>query len=251
MKTGGTYGDEALWAYLHGELEPARREGLAAAARSDSELARRLRAARRMDRLLRKALGGAAGAADLEEEALAAWERERERERDAACGADAGAGRRVTASRWGWWTAAAAAAVLALAVPVLRTPRGLAWAPPEYRPLVLRGEGAGADGGGVGAAEAGRAQAALRAAVEREARARGVALPAGVTVAFRVQALRGGALSVCVAAQARAGGELGVWGGDYTGMASFLSHVEASAARMVEDLGRHAALAGAGGRGRP
>ena len=260
MNTDVSDAAETIWAYLHGELSDEGRLSFEKEMALDPSLRSRCEEARQLNLLLASALPSLEPydvAIDaLADQALAAWESEQA----AASTPVSGPSRALPSpSRWAWVfrrpamgvTGLAAAAALVLAVtPVLRTPRGVSWSEPVFAPLALRGPGAQPQPGrhGMAAGSAKRCQEALVAAVARTAAARGVALPAGLVFSLRMQELREGAFSVFVQARLRDGRAAGEWSGDYSGLETFLSQADASAARMVETLASFSGFEGGGRR---
>jgi hypothetical protein len=252
---------EAIWAYLHGELDEAGRHALEQGLSTDAGLRAQLERARRLDLLVREALPrlvGADGQADadaaLAEEALAAWEREQPAA--ATPVPNPAPARWPRAYRFSQFrrpalgiAGLAAAALLILAVsPAWMAPRGLRWETPTFVPLAYRGavEPAGAPALDPGAAQ--RCQQALVAALARATASRGQTLPSGLALSLRLQELRNGAFSVCVQARLRSGRAVGEWSGDFSCMEAFTGQVDSSAAAMAEELDMLSGAEGVGGR---
>ena len=243
MNAEATNPVEAIWSYLHGESSAEERRSFELALKQDQALRERFEEACRMDRLLRSTAPSETESAALDalaEQALSAWEREQ-----AVASDPFAVARRAAFPRWGWLRGvgrpavglagvAAAAVILVLLSPVFRTPNGVSGSEPVFTPLALRGPAAPAGGHALDAGSAKRCQAALMAALKRSAEARGVALPPGLVISFRMQELQGGTFSVSVQAQLKGGASVGEWSGDYSSVESFLKHTDASAGRMVE-----------------
>ncbi len=240
MNTETDRSDERVWRFFHGELDEAGRSALKRDCAADPALRRRMEQAAGIDGMLRDLLpelekGAPASGEEWAAQVQSAWEREQPRaERAEPFPARGVWVRRARPAAFGL-AGLAAAAVLVLALyPAMWAGRGVAWSAPEFSPLALRGAEPPAGVRSVGADDARRCQAALRAAVEASAAERGIALPPGLAFTFRVQELRDGALSVVVQARARDGRKVGEWGGDYSGVDAFMGLARASGARIVD-----------------
>ena len=240
--------EDEIWAYLHGELDPAAARDFERRLAADGAWRHRCERARRLDRLLRLTLpavaaGGRASDETLAEEILAAWEQDTQ----AAGGAPAAATsepcarprlRFSRACRAG--LAALAAALLALALlPVFRRPPALtpaAWAPVAFAPLHYRGAAGAPAAGRLDRRDALRMQAALADALSWALADRGGRLPDGLTLSLRVNELPAGAFAVVVRAEGTDGRLQGEWSGDYSCRERFFEQADASAAQIAGDL---------------
>jgi hypothetical protein len=246
VKTETPHADEAVWAYLHGELDDAARLEFDLRLATDRDLSQRTARARRLDLMLRASLPtlDATDLSDarLTDQALAAWARDQ-----AVCAtpqvqADTSplSGKKRTwfarPAAVGLIGLAAAALLIVVAHPVFLTPREPRWAPPAFSPLVFRGAAAAPQMDALDARAVQKAQAALAAAFTRAIASRGGALPPGLTLSLQMRELRDGAFSVSVQARLPDGTTLGEWSGDYSSLERFLAHVDISAARLAETL---------------
>lgn len=256
MKADDDKTNEAIWAYLHGELSAERRREFEQTLKADSALRARLEKASRADLFLRDSLRQArpcdeAGECDaLADAALAAWERDQAQAHAPAAASPARAA-------WvGWrvrptWKAAclAAAALLALAVtPALFVAPAARWAEPAFSPLTYRGASAPDAARVLSPATAARCQEALSSALARLLEARGAKLPAGLLLSLRVYELRDGAFSVCVTACFRDGRKAGEWTGDFTSVEAYVAHAGSSAEAIAKELASFSGAGDVGGR---
>jgi anti-sigma factor RsiW len=244
VKADDTNLSETLWACLHGELDPNAQKAFELEMAGDPGLRARFESARRLDHLLRKTLPALGTADDLAVEAMAAqaleaWEREHPADSKNVAEVTKIAPWHLFRKKavFGVSGLAAAAALILLVSPALRSAEGVRWTDPVAAPLTLRGSGnVNERSAQVPARAAAQCQEALSAALAKALEARGAAVPR-TTLSLRFQELRhGGAFSVVITAARRDGQTVGEWSGDYSGMETFLSHADASAARIAEAL---------------
>ncbi|MEI7899143.1 MAG: hypothetical protein WCK89_02750 [bacterium] len=241
MKANESNSSEAIWGYVHGELDIGARNALEQEMARDADLHSRYESARQLDGMLRATLP-ALGTDEASDEAiagqvLAAWEREQAAAVQATRAARPFVKGSVFLRRAGVGVAglAAAAALVLVVSPALRAPGGARWAEPVFTPLTFRGGGRSSEPAAVTPAVAALCQAALRAALDKAIEAHQTKVPS-TTLSFRLQVLRHGAFSVAVTARQHGGQVVGEWGGDYSGVQAFLSQADASAVRIAETL---------------
>lgn len=255
MNLENTHPDEAIWAYLHGELDDAARAVFEQRLVDDGALRVRCEQARRLDGTLHAALPALDTAsvsdAALAEQALAAWERDQDIREPAAP-----ATRSVAARVWRFRSLTAGCAALAAALlvfaayPLLRPPQAGPWAPVTFVPLVTRGPAAASRPALLRAQDAKRAQEALADSLAWALADCGGTLPANLSLVLQVRELTDGAFSAMVRAELPDGRLLGEWSGDYSSLGRFMEDADASAARLAEAIAVPPAAAG-GPRPRP
>ena len=238
--------EDEIWAYLHGELDPAAVRDVERRLAADGAWRHRVEQARRLDRLLRLALpavaaGGGASDETLAEAILAAWEQETQAAGGVTAAATGVARPRLRFSRtYRAGLAALAAALLALALlPVFRRPPALppaGWAPVAFAPLSYRGAAGAPAAGRLDRSDALRMQAALADALSWALADRGGRLPDGLTLSLGVNELPAGAFAVVVRAEGADGRLRREWSGDYSCRERFFEQADASAAQIAGDL---------------
>lgn len=241
MNLENTHPDEAIWAYLHGELDDAARADFERRLADDGALRVRCEQARRLDGIMHTALPalGAAELADaaLADQALAAWERDQDVREPAAPAARSVTARvRLFRSLAAGCAGLAAALLIFAAYPLLRPPQAGPWAPVKVVPLVTRGPAATSRPALLRAQDAKRAQEALADSLAWALADCGGTLPANLSLTLQVRELPDGAFSALVRAELPDGRLLGEWSGDYSSLDRFMEDADASAARLAEAI---------------
>ncbi len=255
MNLDNTHPDEAIWVYLHGELDDAVQAAFEQRLVEDGALRVRYEQARRLDGTLHTALPDLDTAwfsdAALAEQAAAAWARDQDVRESAAP-----ATRSVTARVWLFRSLSAGGAALAAALlvfaafPLLRPPQAEPWAPVTFVPLVIRGPAAASRPARLREQDATRAQATLADSLAWALDDCGGTLPANLSLSLQVRELPNGAFSALVRAELPDGRLLGEWVGDYSSLDRFMEDADASAARLAEAIAVPPAAAG-GQKARP